>query len=58
MVVELDELKQQIGGHSFWLTYLSGASNPVSLVGIHVAVFAEPFLSLVFSGRKTIEFAL
>lgn len=27
----------------------------MSPIGIHVAIFAEPFLSLVLSGRKTIE---
>lgn len=55
MDVELDELLQRVDGHSFWLTYLADAAKPVSPVGIHVAIFAEPFLSLVLAGKKTIE---
>lgn len=55
MDVAFDELLQQVRGHSFWLGYLTDAANPVSPVGIHLAVFSEPFLSLVFSGEKTIE---
>jgi hypothetical protein len=37
------------------LTYLSDAARPTSPIGIHLAIFAEPFLSLVLSGEKTIE---
>lgn len=55
MDVEFDELLQQVEGHSFWLTYLTAATNPQSSVGIHVAIFSEPFLTLVLSGEKTIE---
>ena len=55
MGVELDEILQHVDGHDFWLTYLSDAADPMSRIGIHVAIFAEPFLSLVLSGRKTIE---
>jgi hypothetical protein len=53
--VEFDDLLQQVAGHGFWLTYLSDAASPVSPIGIHVAIFSEPFLSLVLSGIKTIE---
>jgi hypothetical protein len=52
---EFDELLRQVGGHKFWLTYLSNAASPMSPIGIHVAIFCEPFLSLVLSGKKTIE---
>lgn len=55
MDVEFTELLQQVDGHGFWLTYLSNAAEPDSPIGIHVAIFAEPFLSLVLSGQKTIE---
>lgn len=55
MEVELDRLLERVGGHDFWLTYLSEATRPASRVGIHLAIFAEPFLSMVFSGAKTIE---
>jgi hypothetical protein len=37
------------------MSYLSGAAHPSSSVGLHVAVFSEPFLSLVLCGQKTIE---
>jgi hypothetical protein len=53
--IELDELREQVDGHHFWLTYLSDATRPRSRVGIHLAIFAEPFLSMVLSGEKTIE---
>ena len=39
----------------FWITYLSEASNPASLIGLHLAVFSEPYLSLVLDRRKTIK---
>lgn len=55
MDVEFDELLLQVAGHSFWLTYLADATKPTSPIGIHVAIFSEPFLSLVLSGEKTIE---
>ena len=55
MGVELEELLQQVGGHGFWLNYLSDATKPRSRIGIHLAIFSEPFLSLVLSGEKTIE---
>lgn len=55
MEVEFDELLEQVDGHHFWLTYLSDATRPKSRIGIHVAIFAQPFLSMVLSGEKTIE---
>jgi len=53
--VEFDELLNHVSGHSFWLNYLSLAYQPASRVGIHLAIFAEPFKSQVLSGEKTIE---
>ncbi len=47
MRVEFDELLEQVDGHRFWLTYLSDATRPTSRIGIHLAIFAEPFLSMV-----------
>lgn len=55
MEIEFDELLEQVAGHHFWLTYLSDATRPTSRIGIHLAIFAEPFLSMVLSGEKTIE---
>lgn len=55
MDIGFDELLRQVVGHRFWLNYLSDATYPPSPVGVHVAVFSEPFLSLVLSGEKTIE---
>lgn len=55
MEIEFDKLLEQVNGHHFWLTYLSDATRPTSRIGIHLAIFAEPFLSMVLSGEKTIE---
>lgn len=55
MEVELDEILGQVGDNDFWLTYLLDAARPASRIGIHLAIFVEPFLSMVLSGEKTIE---
>lgn len=55
MDVAFDELLEQVDGHHFWLSYLTEACEPKSPTGIHLAIFAEPFLSMVLSGEKTIE---
>lgn len=55
MEVGFDELLEHVESHPFWLTYLTDAIRPASRIGIHLAIFAEPFLSRVFSGEKTIE---
>jgi hypothetical protein len=53
--VEFDQLLEHVDGNQFWLTYLFDARRPKSRIGIHVAIFSEPFLSMVISGEKTIE---
>jgi hypothetical protein len=45
----------RVDGHSFWLSYLGRAVAPRNRIGIHLAIFSEPFLSLVLNGRKTVE---
>ncbi|MER9758009.1 ASCH domain-containing protein [Mesorhizobium sp. M0166] len=55
MEVQFDALLEQVDSHDFWLTYLSDATQPASRIGIHLAIFSEPFLSMVLSGEKTIE---
>lgn len=55
MEVGFDEILEQVDGHKFWLSYLLDATRPSSFIGIHLAIFAEPFLSMVLSGEKTIE---
>lgn len=55
MDVEFDQILRHVGDHRFWLSYLSEAADPASPIGVHLAIFAQPFLSLVFSGEKTIE---
>lgn len=37
------------------MSYLSDATRPAGRIGIHLAVFAEPFLSMALSGQKAIE---
>ena len=55
MELEFDELLGHVDGHDFWLTYLSDARRPKSKIGMHVAIFSEPFLSMVLSGQKTVK---
>ena len=55
MQVEFDQILRDVRGDDFWPTYLTEAIRSTSQTGVHLAVFAEPFLSLVLSGRKTIE---
>lgn len=55
MDIEFDEILGYLRGDDFWLTHLSSAAESGGGMGIHVAIFAEPFLSLVLSRRKTIE---
>jgi hypothetical protein len=53
--VDLDHLVRRVRDHSFWLSYLKTAASPISKIGVHLAVFREPFLSLVLNGPKTVE---
>jgi hypothetical protein len=53
--VEINDLRDRTTGHNFWLSYLNRAEEPLSRIGIHLAIFAEPFLSLVLNGSKTVE---
>lgn len=55
MEIEFDDVLERVDDHPFWLSYLSDATRPASRIGIHLAIFAEPFLSMVLSGEKTIE---
>lgn len=55
MDVAYGDILRQVATHDFWVSYLSDATAPSSPVGIHLAVFSEPFLSRVLSGEKTIE---
>ena len=55
MDVAFGDILQQVASHHFWVSYLSDAAAPSSPVGIHLAVFSEPFLSRVLSGEKMIE---
>lgn len=55
MEVEFEELLEHVESHPFWLSYLTDATRPASRIGIHLAIFAEPFLSKVLSGEKTVE---
>ena len=55
MDVAYGDILRQVASHHFWVSYLADATAPSSSIGIHLAVFSEPFLSLVLSGEKTIE---
>jgi hypothetical protein len=53
--IRADKLVGHVANHGFWLNYLSCAFQPASHIGLHLAVFTEPFFALVLEGRKTIE---
>jgi hypothetical protein len=53
--VEISALLERVRDHSFWGSYLSPIFTLGNPVGVHLAVFSEPFLSFVLSGRKTLE---
>lgn len=55
MGVDLGDLIGRLDSHPFWPDYLAHAAAPPNRVGLHLAIFAEPFLSLVLAGRKTVE---
>ncbi len=54
-LVEGPPLVERVRNHSFWSGYLPTVLSPGNEVGLHLAVFVEPFLSDVLSGRKTLE---
>jgi ASC-1-like (ASCH) protein len=46
----------QLRGDRFWDEYLDKALyDDVSPMGIHLAIFIEPYLSYVIEGKKTVE---
>jgi hypothetical protein len=53
--IRIDKLVSHVADNSFWLSYLSRAFEPSSAIGLHLAVFTEPFLSHVLDGRKSID---
>jgi hypothetical protein len=53
--VDFDGIRERVDGHRFWLSYLDRALMPLSPIGIHVAIFSEPFLTHLLEGRKTME---
>lgn len=55
MDIAIDDILDRVAGHAFWLDYLEGARPPSGRVGVHLAIFAEPFLTLVLTGVKTTE---
>lgn len=55
MDIDIDDILDRVAGHTFWLDYLECARLPSSRVGVHLAIFAEPFLTLVLTGVKTTE---
>lgn len=55
MEVDLNIVRRHLSGHPFWEPYLKSVSLDEVRVGLHVAIFAEPFLSHVIDGKKTTE---
>ena len=55
MNLDLASIQRRVAGQAFWERYLSAASADEAPIGMHVAVFAEPFLTHVLNGAKTTE---
>ncbi len=53
--IQADQIVSHVADHGFWLSYLSRALEPSSTIGLHLAIFTEPFLTLVLEGRKTTD---
>jgi hypothetical protein len=53
--IEIGQLADYVANSAFWCEYINWATVASESVGLHLAVFAEPFLSLVLDGRKTCE---
>lgn len=54
--IKVENLFDYVGKSRFWSEYLSfSQSSSKPTFGLHLAIFIQPFLSLVLSGRKTIE---
>lgn len=50
------EIIPLVTGDKFWEQYLSASiANEISPIGIHVAIFVEPYLTYVLEGKKTVE---
>ena len=54
-VLEVPALLERVRDFPFWGVHLPRLLRGESRVGVHLGVFAEPFLSDVLSGRKTLE---
>jgi hypothetical protein len=53
--IQVADLADRVADHPFWSGYVAQAEAASCPVGLHLAIFAEPFLSLVLEGRKTVE---
>lgn len=53
--IEIGQLAEYVAPHPFWSEYITKAMVATRPVGLHLAVFAEPFLSLVLERHKTTE---
>lgn len=53
--IDLETLVACGKSDEFWKLYLERTIKDASATGIHLAIFAEPFLSLVLAGKKSIE---
>lgn len=49
----VDAMRRAVAGDALWEDRL--AALPYTTVGLHLAIFVEPYLSYVLAGRKTIE---
>jgi hypothetical protein len=50
----INDIKEGVKNNSFWLDLITKEVNS-GVVNIHLAIFNEPFLQLMYSNQKTIE---
>jgi ASC-1-like (ASCH) protein len=51
-----NEIMPLVKGDHFWEDYLcQSIADGMSSVGIHLAIFVEPYLSYILNGKKTVE---
>jgi hypothetical protein len=53
--VSISDVLERVDQGSFWVNYLRETVMANPSVGIHLGIFAEPFLSSMLNGDKTIE---
>lgn len=51
----LHSLRNHTGGIEAWRTAFSDNASDLAPIGLHLAIFSQPYLDLILRGEKTIE---